>query len=286
MASRRLSGSFRDIADIGRMAGFDLGFRQLDSGPQDFPATLHLGEHMTLVHMRFNRAYHQLGSPPKGMTTFGIPLRRLRNWFGRDYEDSSILPFNVPDGIDGVSDPGFQATTLSVSDDFVRTVSENCRIPVANVLANPSSDTVIANSRPTQFFRFLLSSVFEDAQTQLNSEVEDELIVALLNASLTDTAVLDKSEPAQRSHAVSKALAYIYDTRDETIGVRDICSNTSIALRTLNRAFRERFGIGPKAYLVRRRLSSVRAELFRASDDTLVADIAKPLGLLAHGTVR
>jgi hypothetical protein len=64
VASRRLSGSVRDSADIGRMAGFDLGFRQLDSGPQDIPAKLQLGEHMTLVHMRFNRAYHQLGSPP------------------------------------------------------------------------------------------------------------------------------------------------------------------------------------------------------------------------------
>ena len=283
MASRRLSGSFRDIADIGRMAGFDLGFRQLDSGPQDFPATLQLGEHMTLVHMRFNRAYHQLGSPPNGMTTFGIPLCRLRNWFGRDYEDSSILPFNVPNGIDGVSDPGFQATTLSVSDDFVRAVSENYRIPVANVVSNPSGDAVIANSKSTQIFRFLLSSVFEDAQTQLNSEVEDELIVALLNASLSDTAILDKSEPAQRSHAVSKALAYINDTRDETIGVRDICSHTGTALRTLNRAFRERFGIGPKAYLVRRRLSSVRAELFRASDDTLVADVANRWGFWHMG---
>ena len=126
MASRRLSGTFRDIADIGRMAGFDLGFRQLDSGPQDFPATLQLGEHTTLVHMRFNRAYHQLGSPPDGMTTFGVPLCRLRNWFGRDYEDSSILPFNIPNGIDGVSEPGFEAITLSVSDDFVRTISESC----------------------------------------------------------------------------------------------------------------------------------------------------------------
>jgi hypothetical protein len=71
------------------------------------------------------------------MTTFGIPLRRLRNWFGRDYEDSSILPFNVPDGIDGVSESGFQAITLSVSDDFVRTVSRNFQVPVAEVLIEP-----------------------------------------------------------------------------------------------------------------------------------------------------
>jgi AraC-like DNA-binding protein len=265
------------------MAGFDLGFRQLDSGPQDIPATLQLGEHMTLVHMRFNRAYHQLGSPPNGMTTFGIPIRRLRNWFGRDYEDSSILPFNVPDGIDGVSESGFQAITLSVSDDFVRTVSRNFQIPVSEVLIEPSSNTYISNSRPTQFLRLLLSSLFEDRETQLNSEVEDELIVALLNASLTDTAILDKSEPGQRSRALAKAMAYINHDLGESATVRDLCNNTGVALRTLNRAFRERFGIGPKAYLMRRRLSSVRATLLRAPADTLIADVANRWGFWHMG---
>ena len=283
MASLRTSASFRDIADLGRAAGFDLGFRQLDSGPQAIPATLQLGEHVTLVRMGFDRAYHQLGSPPEGMTTFGVPLCRLRNWFGRDYEDSSILPFNVPNGIDGVSEPGFQAFTLSVSSDFVRTVSDNCQIPVADVLIEPSSDTFIANSRPTQFLRYLLSSLFEDREARLNSEVEDELIVALLNASLTDTAILDKSEPAQRSRAVAKAMAYLNDDRGESATVRDLCSNTGVALRTLNRAFRERFGIGPKAYLMRRRLSSVRTELLHAPGGTLVADVANRWGFWHMG---
>ena len=204
--------------------------------------------------MSFDRAYHQLGSPPNGMMTFGVPLCRLRNWFGRDYEDSSILPFNVPSGIDGVSESGFQAFTLSVSKDFVSTVSESCQIPIADVLISPSTDTVIANSRPTQFFRFVLSSLFEDREAQLNREVEDELIVALQNASLAETTTVDKSEPAQRSRAIAKAMAYINDNQGESATVRDLCDNTGVALRTLNRAFRERFGIGPKAYLVRQRL--------------------------------
>ena len=178
---------------------------------------------------------------------------------------------------------GFEAITLSVSNDFVRDVSENCQIPIADVLTDPSTDTVIANSRPTQFFRFVLLSLFEHDEAQLNSEVEDELIVALLNASLADTAVLDRSEPAQRSHAVSRAMAYINDERGEPVTVRDLCSNTGVALRTLNRAFRERFGIGPKAYLVRQRLNSARAELLRAPADTLIADIANRWGFWHMG---
>ena len=283
MASMRTSASFTDIADLGSAAGFDLGFRQLDSGLQAIPATLQLGEHMSLVHMRFNRAFHQLGSPPNGMTTFGIPVSRLRSWFGRHYEASSILPFNVPSGIDGVSESGFQAFTLTVSDDFVHTVSESCQIPIADVLVNPSADTVIANSRPTQFVRLLLAAIFEDEEAQLNSEIENELIVALLNASLAKTAIVDKSQPAQRSRAIAKAIAYINDDRGESATVQDLCDNTGVALRTLNRAFRERFGIGPKAYLVRQRLSSVRTELLHAQADTLIADIANRWGFWHMG---
>jgi hypothetical protein len=111
LASFRSSAIFSDISEAGRGTGFELGFRQLDCGPQAIPASLQLGEHVSLVQMSFDRAYHQLGSPPKGMAAFGVPVRRLRNWCGRDYEASSILPFNVRSGIDGVSEPGFQAFT-------------------------------------------------------------------------------------------------------------------------------------------------------------------------------
>ena len=107
--------------------------------------------------------------------------------------------------------------------------------------------------------------------------------IALLNASLADTAIFDKSEPAQRSRSVAKAMAYINDDRGESATVRDLCDNTGVALRTLNRAFRERFGIGPKAYLLRRRLSSVRDELLRAPADVLVADVANRWGFWHMG---
>ena len=283
MGSIRISTSARDVASLGRAAGFDLGFRQLDSGPQAIPATFQLGAHMILVRMTFNRAYHQLGSPPEGMTTFGVPIRGLRNWLGRDYEASSLLPFNVSGGFDSVSESGFQGCTLSVSNAFVRSISESCQIPIADVLQNPSTDTVIANSRPTQFFRFVLSSLFEDTEAQLSPEVEDELIIALLNASRAAEATQDNSKPVSRSRAVSKALSYINETSGEAIGVRDICTNTGVALRTLNRAFRERFGVGPKAYLVRQRLSSVRAELLRVPADTHIAAVANGWGFWHMG---
>jgi len=283
MASTRVSACFADIGDLGRAAGFDVGFRQLDSGAQEIAATLQFGEHITLVRMGFNRAYHQLGAPPKGMTTFGIPICRLRNWFGRDYEASSILPFNVPNGIDGVSEPGFQGFTLSVADEFVCTVSEDFGVPMAEILVKPSPVSVVVGSERTQLLRRSIWMLFAEETGQINSEVEDDLIVGLLSTSLSNAAVIDTSRTAERSRAVAKAMAYISEKPGESVTVRDLCSKTEVALRTLNRAFRERFGIGPKAYLVRQRLSEVHAELFHAPADTLVADVANRHGFWHMG---
>lgn len=274
MESIRISASFPDIHGLGRAAGFDLSFRQLDSGPASVNATLLSGEQLTLVSMALDRAYHQLGAAPAGMKSFGIPLRAMSNWFGNLYLESSILPFSVPGGIDGVSESGFAACTLSITDDRLRCASEALRIPVGDVLITPETDTVIRNSEANQQLRRLLSANFEDEARVLDCEHEEEIIIALLYAALSESALIDKSSPASRTRALSKALVFVCEQEDPAITVGDICKNTGIALRTLNRAFRESFGIGPKAYLLRRRLSNVHAELARAPGNTVIADVA------------
>ena len=274
MGPGRISAIFPDVSVPGRAAGFDLAFRQLDPGPAPVSATLMLGEQLTLVHITFDRAYHQLGTPPAGMKSFGIPQLPLRNWFGNQYQESSILPFNVPGGIDGVSESGFEACTLSVSDDSLQRVSETFRVPLGDVLVAARTDEVIRNSRATQLLRRLLSDDFEDDTRQLDREREEEIIVALLYAASTGSALVDKSSPASRSRAVSRAIAFLNEQNNEAITVGDICRSTGIALRTLNRAFREHFGVGPKAYLIRQRLSNVRAELVRSHGNTMIADVA------------
>ena len=156
----------------------------------------------------------------------------------------------------------------------MRRVSEAFRVPVGDVLVAARTDEVIRNSRATQLFRRLIADEFEDETRQLDREREEEIIVALLYAASSGKALVDKSSPASRSRTVSKAIAFVNDQNNEAITVGDICRSTGIALRTLNRAFREHFGVGPKAYLIRQRLSSVRAELVSAPGSIVIADVA------------
>ena len=129
-ATVRISRVFRDISELGRAVGFELGFRQLDDGDPSIPAAALVSGNVKLTHLRFARRYHQLGLPPAGMLTFGIPVNGLRSWFGRDFESSSVLPFNHSGGIDGVSERGFEAFTVSFSEGFLGEIAADFRVPV------------------------------------------------------------------------------------------------------------------------------------------------------------
>lgn len=269
---------FPDVSALGRTLGFELGFRQLDKGDPAVLANAQFGKNITLTKLRFNCRFHQLGLPPGKMLTFGVPVIGLRDWFGREYRPSSILPFNQAGGIDGVSEKGFEAMTVSFSSDYLEGVANGFGLPVPTWLRQPSPESTIERSAFTDHFRGLLNDVFFDPDTALSQELEDELIVTLLKASQNRSALTDRSSHRRRTRAVEQALAYIADRRHEVVTVREICSENKVALRTLNRAFNERFGIGPKAYLNRGRLSAAREEILRNPPGTKVTDIANRWG--------
>lgn len=274
----RISERFPDVSALGQEFGFDLGFRQLDNGNPAVPAIALMGENVTLSHMGFTCRYHQLGLPPVKQLTFGIPIAGLRNWFGREYRTSSILPFNHPGGIDGVSEKGFEAITVSFSEEYLADIASNFRVPVARALRCPTPESIIGRNKYTGRFRTQLNRLFFYPDSEMGPELEDELIITLLYAAHYGSGENDRSSPRLRKQAVERALTYITDHKDEVITLRDICSKNDIALRTLNRAFNERFGIGPKAYLKRQRLSAVRTELLRSPPGTLMADVANRWG--------
>lgn len=274
----RINDRFPDVSALGRAFGFELGFHQLDGGDPTIPASALVSENITLTHMRFARRYHQTGLPPAGRLSFGVPVIGLRDWFGRRYRTSSILPFNHPGGIDGVSEENFEAFTISFTGDYLDEIAKIFQMSVPSLFDGPAPESIIDRGESADRFRELLIHVFADRGPRLDAETEEELIVTLLNAGQNGTAVTDQGTPENRNRAIRAALAYIAEHPDKVVTVRDICAACNIALRTLNRAFNERFGVGPKAYLKRQRLCAVRAALLQSLPDARVADIANRWG--------
>jgi len=276
-------GRFSDFGDLGRSGGWDLDFRQLDAGPQSIPASVVNSGRIMIMRMRFNRGYHQRGCAPPGMLTLGLPVEGMTDWFGRSFKRKSIVPFNYASGVDGVSRPGFEAFTLSIAEDFLQEVSDTFQLPVPDYLRVPKAGTHVPNSQSVQYLRRDLRCLTDDPQAKLCKERETGLVVELLTAALANSRIEDKSTPAARAYAVSATLDYLESHQHEAVSVGQVCAAARVSWRTLNRAFLERFGIGPKAYLQRCRLAGVRADLLTSSSDLVIANVANDWGFWHMG---
>jgi len=87
-----------------------------------------------------------------------------------------------------------------------------------------------------------------------------------------------------REKALTRALAHIEQYGDESFTVEELCLATGASLRTLRRAFGERFSVSPKAYLQAYRLNGARRALRRSEPaSTKVADVAGGFGFWHMG---
>ena len=68
----------------------------------------------------------------------------------------------------------------------------------------------------------------------------------------------------------------------DAVSIGSICRVSGCSISTLERAFREHAGIGPKAYLLRLRLNRVRTQLRRTSALS-ITDIANQNGFWHMG---
>ena len=106
-------------------------------------------------------------------------------------------------------------------------------------------------------------------------EIEDSLWALLLSAI---DSTHGESGPRLRGGYwvyVKPAEEFILGRLQSSICVADIAAAVGVSVPTLNRAFRECHGIGPKAFLKQRRLERVRSELQQADvDGATVTEIA------------
>ena len=92
--------------------------------------------------------------------------------------------------------------------------------------------------------------------------------------------------PAARTGArlVSETEDYIDATDGRPVHISELCSALKVSRRSLHRAFAGTLGIGPAAYLRRRRLSAIRSILSRCDTATIsIGDLAFEYGFPETG---
>lgn len=106
-------------------------------------------------------------------------------------------------------------------------------------------------------------------------ELEFELPRKFLAALSGSREMMPKPNVRMRDLALKRIEDYLEEFPNAPHTVRDLCRVANDSERTLQYAFRDRFGIPPKSYLMALRLNGVRRDLRRADpDSTRITDLA------------
>ena len=270
----------------GRALGWELDFRQLDSGPLKARAAVLAGAREAALRVRFDRRSHQQGFAPRGFVVVGLPESPIR-WCGADAGPGDIINFNLVNGFEGTSGAGFSGVVLLLSEERLAEVACNLGLDpdLRDLLATraiwrgaPQTIAALARQLVARFKPEATDD--EDESARLLHQIAPEVLLAHLAAS---AEAVESSRPAGRRRAAHAAVKLLEDPLRQPLRVADLCRATGVSAPTLYRGFLEEFGVGPKEYVRSRYLTGVRRELVTAPPEALISEIANRWGFWHMG---
>jgi AraC family ethanolamine operon transcriptional activator len=286
-ASQILNQQFSDLdAFVETLGEWSLRFRQLDRGPTSIHLLNAACGPILIGYGRFNRRYEQRTISPLGMLTFALLNRWTTDVHWRDEElnDQSLLSFPLDREILGVTGPDFRVFTLTVSASLLIERSEELGCPEISELfiedGNHFRITSPALHRLRSHLRTLCAHLMKNPTAPYSlCSVENVLLESLIAALASICPVENIARPRLRFVALSRAIDYVEGHPNSPLTVRELSKAALVSSRTLEYAFREYYGIGPKTYLLALRLDGARHELLAADHgSTTVQEVASRRG--------
>jgi AraC-like DNA-binding protein len=237
-------------------------------------------------YARCGVSLEQHGAPPSGLITF-VVLEALvhRHWWeGHDMDADTVMVSLTGSEFCSYSGPTFETHTVSVSEDTVEQICERFQITppgtrVRPVVFRPSLDLL---DRVRRGFRKVRDEGSVDAFWQANVAFE-ELVVEWIQGSVGTGRESLRAKRA-RDRAVRRCLEHMRHAPWHTLSPGKLCEIANLSERSLQLAFRERFGLTPAAFLKARRLSMVRQQLLRShSEQVSIGEAAATQGFTHVG---
>lgn len=261
-----LEAEFSDIDQLcANVRSWDVDFRPLARPPNGDPVA-HLIQSrcgpLEFGYAQLSATLDQYGSPPPSRLTFVVLEARLCRlwWRGQDVARDSVLVFPVGSELRCVSGPDFEIHTISVSEETVGLVCE------ALGLAMPTSQSRVEVFRPPLAVIGALRGHLRLIRHGHGAPAAPDarLILELLVQHWLQPPHQHDVRRAPlrlRDRAVRRCLERM-DAADWTsLSSATLCETAGVCERTLQYAFRERFGLSPAAFLKARRLAAVRRAL-------------------------
>ena len=267
-----------------KLALWDIEFIQLDPGVVNAKVfQLGLGDVM-IGRYSFDRKFHQLGASPKGVRTFGLVNPPGVSWCGRMADENSILLFPTSGDYESLSDPGFSAVTISISEHRLNTVSESIGLPPIEEIFGRGEEVICCEHGLVQMLRRSIDSICNTVsgaptllgRPSLYSELNHELPVQLLTA-ISVGRELPMTTTKRRMDAMHKAMVFMEVSKGD-VSIEDVSRVSGVSWRTLDYSFQEHIGLSPKQYLEAFRLNRAHQELYQSSARVKISDVANNWG--------
>jgi AraC-like DNA-binding protein len=285
-----ISSDIDELASL--MDGWDNDWRQLETGQPQNRVEIIAGQHTVIQQIHLSHSIHQRGTVPSQLMTFGFPTSQsLLSWDGREIPSLAMYDFNGTKGYDAVTRPEASGVMVSFPKVHFARIAERLKLPATQLIGSNVPHILAGENYPLAEFRQYLYGLCDGlSKAKLpyerhlaTIELDEELPVRLLTA-LAESRLESRDLPLKvRQKGLRLAVDYIEANCQYNPSIPDICAATNLSSRSLDRAFKECIGIGPKRYLLNLRLTQVRRQLKSASPRTKVVDIANDWGFWHMG---
>ena len=211
-------------------------------------------------YARIHQSIEQFGDPPANLFTFIVPGKSLNQlwWRGHEVSRQTILVFHVGSELYSLSGPDFEVYTFSVSEEMIGAICEDLELRAVD--KNMRSEVFRVSPDVLAELQSYLPRITSTGG--LDASFESKWIVELLVTSwLSPPGMVPQTPRRGRDAAMKKCLAMIEKFGWEDLTPSGLYQAVGVSERTLQYAFRERFGVTPAAFLKARRLNAIRKKL-------------------------
>ena len=276
------------------LRGYDLEFVQLDRGQFRSGLQQIQCDGIFINHMTAIRRLEVCGNPPPGLRTFGIPTVQCLPFSWRNqYSDGNTIQIYKPSTeVAVVSSPFFEAIDVSIPEQVLNALTHQQELPQLDRIID-KREMVVCDPAKMQLLRSSLRLICDalgsdpgllQRSPELCSTIRDEIPCLLIQALMSSDRQGKQVGTATRNKAMKTAIDYFHEMPNETRSYSQFCCISGINERTLQRAFRDHYGVSPKAYAKAIHLNKIYKKLINSNpQDTSISAVASEFGFWHMG---
>ena len=263
---------------INEVQHWDLDFRLMGVGGFSGRVKQFVSRDVLLGYARFNRGLDQVGSTPPGYRTFVIVGEHCQGfrWRGHQVTQNDLLIFPQSNELHSASLADFEVFTISVQLTYFDQLINSL---VLKKLPN-RREVMRLKVHIAQELRYLASAIIKSTGGPMVQPVVRNLAEKLvLCVTETDTPSLPSLR--KRDKAVDVIVDFVRNSPMPTSELAQLCQIAEVSERTLQYAFKERYGIAPNVFIKYWNLNTARRQLLSSnSAKTSINEIALKHGFL------